>query len=197
MSVIRCLTARFFLRPLAVASRCNVSVVNFASTVPLLSLCLFYFSDRSCIRASSIVHVKHVVSVPPARASPAPSAPSQRRRVKPQRRRASELQLTYVRASLSTANNTHIPSTNSTLPPANMFARRAVSSVARRAVVARPVVPVRSFASSVRRCEFCWLSLPSGLGKPLGQVKRRRWSGRCCERLCERHWCGFREFGDL
>jgi len=35
-----------------------------------------------------------------------------------------------------------------------MFARRAVSTVARRAIAARPVVPARSFASSVRRCEL-------------------------------------------
>jgi hypothetical protein len=34
-----------------------------------------------------------------------------------------------------------------------MFARRAVSTVARRAVTARPAVPVRSFASSMKRCE--------------------------------------------
>ncbi|KAL1591214.1 hypothetical protein WHR41_00508 [Cladosporium halotolerans] len=32
-----------------------------------------------------------------------------------------------------------------------MFARRAVSTVARRAVVARPMVPARSFANSMRR----------------------------------------------
>ena len=103
---------------------------------------------------------------PSSQTSPASSAPSQRRRVKPQRRRASELQLTYVRASLSTANTTaYTLSTNSTLPPANMFARRAVSSVARRAVAARPVVPVRSFASSVRRCEFCLVSLRRGCGR--------------------------------
>merc|ERR1712137_289653 len=35
---------------------------------------------------------------------------------------------------------------------ATMFARRAVSTVARRAVTARPAVPVRSFASSMKRC---------------------------------------------
>jgi hypothetical protein len=34
-----------------------------------------------------------------------------------------------------------------------MFARRAVSTVARRVVTARPAVPVRSFASSMKRCE--------------------------------------------
>jgi hypothetical protein len=34
-----------------------------------------------------------------------------------------------------------------------MFARHAVSTVARRAVTARPVVPARSFASSMKRCE--------------------------------------------
>jgi hypothetical protein len=38
-------------------------------------------------------------------------------------------------------------------PTATMFARRAVSTVARRAVTARPAVPVRSFASSMKRCE--------------------------------------------
>ena len=48
-----------------------------------------------------------------------------------------------------------------------MFARRAVSTVARRAVVARPIVPARSFASSVRRCEFCWF-FAEGIGGAIG-----------------------------
>jgi hypothetical protein len=44
-----------------------------------------------------------------------------------------------------------------------MFARRAVSTVARRAVTARPVVPVRSFASSMKRCECA--NFATGLGE--------------------------------
>lgn len=48
--------------------------------------------------------------------------------------------------------------------PTKMFARRAVSTVARRAVVARPMVPARSFANSMRRCE-CALSRGSHGGR--------------------------------
>jgi hypothetical protein len=43
-----------------------------------------------------------------------------------------------------------------------MFARRAVSTVARRAVTARPVVPARSFASSMKRCECAIFLTESG-----------------------------------
>lgn len=62
-----------------------------------------------------------------------------------------------------------------------MFARRAVSTVARRAVTARPVVPVRSFASSMKRCECAiFLTEPEekgieaiGAGRGLGIEKSR------------------------
>jgi hypothetical protein len=43
-----------------------------------------------------------------------------------------------------------------------MFARRAVSTVARRAVTARPAVPARSFASSMKRCECAIFLTESG-----------------------------------
>jgi hypothetical protein len=47
-------------------------------------------------------------------------------------------------------------------PTATMFARRAVSTVARRAVTARPAVPARSFASSMKRCECAIFLTESG-----------------------------------
>jgi hypothetical protein len=53
-----------------------------------------------------------------------------------------------------------------------MFARRAVSSVARRAVVARPAVPVRSFASSMRRCEFVFAERMGEDGETIGGAER-------------------------
>jgi hypothetical protein len=60
-----------------------------------------------------------------------------------------------------------------------MFARRAVSTVARRAIAARPIVPARSFANSMRRCE-CAIFLPAsteGWDAAIGAGKAVEWRG--------------------
>ena len=59
-----------------------------------------------------------------------------------------------------TKDSAHIP-LHSCLTT-TMFARRAVSTVARRAVTARPAVPARSFASSMKRCECAIFLTESG-----------------------------------
>ena len=59
-----------------------------------------------------------------------------------------------------TKDSAHIPLHS--CPTATMFARRAVSTVARRAVTSRPAVPVRSFASSMKRCECAIFLTESG-----------------------------------
>lgn len=69
----------------------------------------------------------------------------------------------------------YIPPTS---PTAKMFARRAVSTVARRAVVARPMVPARSFASSMKRCKLP--PIASVLAQVQGGGDWSHWGWRRC-----------------